>query len=328
MQKRICLSLLTSLIIVGQIDSLQAHPGDHGNGNTDNIPGMRRPAPDANTGSMINITIDGQYRNIQANGIPNHITGSFPNKDNPNQIRPQRYNLQVPIKPQLSANITPLHGMPFGIAINGVVFDPGTAELWNNDPRWHYEALTGHVHLGIDGNQAHVQPSGAYHYHGLPTGLAQDSPRRHSRLIGYAADGFPVYSQFAYSKPDNPNSPVKKMRSSYRLKQGNRTEGPTGKYDGAFAQDFEYVAGSGDLDECNGRTGRLPNYPNGSYAYFVTEEFPFIPRCLKGMPDSSFARLKGPPMGVGGNSGQMPPPGQRPPPSFMRPPFGFPPPPR
>jgi hypothetical protein len=33
--------------------------------------------------------------------------------------------------------------------------------------------------------------------------------------------------------------------------------GPGGNYDGTFVQDWEYAAGTGDLDECNGRTGAV-----------------------------------------------------------------------
>lgn len=296
MRKLVTLPLLIGLSIGGQSVNLPAHPGDHAGADTgmhDNIPGLRRTHVAPNTGSLVSITIDGQYLHIKANGIPSHATGDFPNNNNPNRITPQDYDLRVPLKPQLSGKATPIMEMPFGIAVNGVLFDPGAAELWNNDPRWHYEALTSHVNLGIDSNLAHVMPSGAYHYHGLPAALAKDVPDRHSRLIGYAADGFPVYSQYAYTDPHKPDG-IRKMRSSYQLRQGSRTEGPAGKYDGAFAQDFEYVANSGDLDECNGRFGRLPNYPAGSYAYFLTDAFPFMPRCFKGTPDSSFSDLKSP----------------------------------
>ena len=49
---------------------------------------------------------------------------------------------------------------PFGIALNGVLFDPGTAEFFQRDrsSKWNYEALSGAVRLGLDQNHAHVQP--------------------------------------------------------------------------------------------------------------------------------------------------------------------------
>ena len=51
---------------------------------------------------------------------------------------------------------------------------------------------------------------------------------------------------------------------------------------GAFTQDFQYVEGSGDLDECNGRIGVTPEFPDGIYYHVVTDDFPYFSRCLKG----------------------------------------------
>ncbi|HYX31420.1 MAG TPA: YHYH protein [Pyrinomonadaceae bacterium] len=253
----------------------------------------------------VDIVVRGDYRYITANGVPNHRHGDFPNRGNPNTIRAQTYTFRMPAKPQLAKDTTPLGMNPFGIAINGVPFDPGAAEWWNNDPSsgWQYEALSGKINLGMDQNNAHVQPNGAYHYHGLPTGLIEQlGDGRRMNLIGYAADGFPIYEQFGYRLKDI-RSDIIKLRSSYRLKAGTRAAGPGGKYDGTFVQDYEYVAGFGDLDPCNGRTGVTPEYLSGTYYYVITSEFPFIPRCWRGTPDDSFKRR--------GPRGR--PPGSRPP---------------
>jgi hypothetical protein len=51
---------------------------------------------------------------------------------------------------------------------------------------------------------------------------------------------------------------------------------------GAFTQDYEYVAGSGDLDECNGRFDVTPEFPSGIYHYYATDTWPFLTRCWKG----------------------------------------------
>ena len=56
---------------------------------------------------------------------------------------------------------------------------------------------------------------------------------------------------------------------------------------GTFTQDFEYVAGLGDLDECNGRFGVTPEFPNGIYHYYITDAFPYIQRCVKGTAAST-----------------------------------------
>ncbi len=43
-------------------------------------------------------------------------------------IAAQRYVLVVPMSPQRAATTTPLGMGPFGVAVNGVVFDPGANE--------------------------------------------------------------------------------------------------------------------------------------------------------------------------------------------------------
>ena len=256
----------------------------------------------------VDIAIRGEFRYITANGIPNHRHGDFPNRGNPNTIRAQSYTFRVPLHPRLAGNVTLLGMNPFGVAINGVPFDPGAAEWWNNDPTsgWQYEALSGKINLGMDQNNAHVQPNGAYHYHGLPTGLIdQLGDGKRMVLIGYAADGFPIYERYGYTLAKDLRSSIKVLRSSYQVKHGTRPNGPGNRYDGTFVQDYNYVAGSGDLDECNGRTGVTPEFLNGTYYYVITAEFPFIPRCFRGTPDDSFKR-RGP-----GPRGR--PPGPRPP---------------
>lgn len=257
--------------------------------------------------SHVEITVRNEYRYITSNGIPNHHHGDFPNRGNPNTISAQSYTFRMPAHPQMAESITPLGMNPFGVAVNGVPFDPGAAEWWNNDPGfgWQYEALSGKINLGMDQNHAHVQPNGAYHYHGLPTGLiAQLGEGQRMLLIGYAADGFPIYEQYGYRLKDI-RSDIIKLRSSYRLKTGRRPNkiGPGGTYDGTFVNDYEYVEGAGDLDQCNGRQGVTPEYLSGTYYYVITSEFPFIPRCYRGTPDESFRR-RGP--GPGGQRGRPP----------------------
>ncbi|WP_108859260.1 YHYH protein [Ruegeria sp. Alg231-54] len=228
---------------------------------------------------------------VSANGIPDHLVGSFPNQGNPHSISQQRVNLKVPTNPKSNRSTTPLEmGWNFGVSLNGVVFDPLAAEFWQGNPRsgWSYNALGGAVTLGFDENYAHVQPNGKYHYHGIPTGfieLLNYTPNRHSPLIGYAADGFPIYAMTGVL-----DGKVTQMKSSYRLKSGNRPGGnaPDGKHDGTFNEDYANVAGAGNLDECNGAFTVSPEYPSGTYAYFLTESYPVIPRCFAGKPDNSF----------------------------------------
>ena len=110
-------------------------------------------------------------------------------------------------------------------------------------------------------------------------------------LIGYAADGYPVYGPYAHTKADDAKSGTRLMNSSYRVKNGFRgSDAPSGEFDGTYTRDWEYVKGSGDLDECNGRTGVTAEYSDGTYYYVMVDEFPFIPRFFHGTPDASFER--------------------------------------
>jgi hypothetical protein len=258
----------------------------------------------------VSITLRDNQRVIEANGIPDHAPGQFPNRGNPNRITGQNHNFRVPANPQLAAQTTSANFGWFGVALNGVPFEAGTAEFWNRD--WKYEAIGGSINLGLDEHRAHVQPTGAYHYHGLPTGLIARLGGDGKRMlqVGWAADGFPIYTSYAHADPKDAKSPLKRMRSSYQLKKGARPgppDGPGGNHNGAFTADYEFVKGDGDLDECNGRFGVTPEYPQGTYYYCLTEEFPFAPRFWRGTPDPSFMKRGGPgPGGFGGPGGANP----------------------
>ncbi len=277
------------------------------------------PAANAN-GNKVSITVEGETRIIKSNGLPDHTPGKFPRRGNPNTIAAQDYTFRMPANPKDAGKITPLwRGSSFGVALNGLPFDPATAEFWHNDfsSGWNYDAMSGKLDLGLDENNAHVQPNGAYHYHGLPAGLMKILGGEGAKMLmlGYAADGFPIYAAYGYTDPKDAKSPLKKMRPSFKLREGERPTangGPGGKYDGAFTEDFEYVKDSGDLDECNGRFGVTPQFPDGIYHYFITEEFPQIGRAWRGTPDMSF-RKRGPPPGRGGPGGPGGP-GRPPPP--------------
>lgn len=263
------------------------------------------PAPAA--AAAVSITVEGAKRVIRANGLPDHATGKFPGKGNPNRIAPQRYDYTVPAAPQPAAKPTPLNMSPFGIAVNGVVFDPSADEWWKRDRStgWQYEALGGGPDLGIDSEHAHVQPNGAYHYHGMPPALLArlSGGKNPMVLVGWAADGFPIYGPWIPTDAHDVNSALKRAMPSYRVKAGDRPAGPGGVHDGKFGQDWEYVAGSGDLDECNGRVGQTPEFPEGTYYYVLTDDYPFVSRLWRGTPDASFIR-RGPPPGGGPDGGK------------------------
>lgn len=277
-----------------QLPPARRHTRVQSDGNPKLVPATSSPT----IGNRVTIQIEGNYRVIRANGVPDHMTGAFPNGGNPHRIEAQDYVYRIPAKPTQADQITPLGMHNFGIAINGVPFDPGAAEwyLGQRNSRWQYEALAGAVPLGIDVSHAHVQPTGAYHYHGLPTTLLDTvklSANQHSPVIGWAADGFPIYAIYGYAEARDPKSKIRALKSSYRLKQGRRPNGPGepgGMYDGTFVADYEYADKLGDLDECNGRFCITPEFPQGTYAYFLSTAWPVIPRCYRGTPSADFQR--------------------------------------
>ena len=87
--------------------------------------------------------------------------------------------------------------------------------------------------------------------------------------MAYALDGFPIMSPWECTD-ESCNSTVK-VNSSYRYIG-------TGDYSNENAWEFhEYDADLSPLDECNGMTR-----PDGSYAYYATDEWPYYMACYKG----------------------------------------------
>lgn len=238
-------------------------------------------------------------RELTANGIPDHDVGEFPNANNPNTISEQTVSASYTLEPSESATATVLGGPrgSTGYVLNGVKIDASTAgscddtgtacSLIDNVGNWSIEALGQTAfNFGTDDNNAHVQPGGSYHYHGMPEGFInkRGGSSDAMTLIGWAADGFPIYARYGYSVADDASSELKVVVGSYQLVSEVSDSRPsTDTYSlGTFAQDYEYVVGSGDLDECNGRTGVTPEFPDGIYHYYATDSYPFFQRCVTG----------------------------------------------
>ena len=105
----------------------------------------------------------------------------------------------------------------------------------------------------------------------------------HSPILGYAYDGNPIYGPYGYSNPTNPNSSITRLSSGYQLKS-SRPNGPdTGLYPlGTFVDDYKWIpsvnSGKTELDVNNGRFCVTPDYPNGTYAYFITVDQNEVPK--------------------------------------------------
>jgi len=238
---------------------------------------------DAVFGTQTTVTVSGNTRTIVTNALPNHETGLFPNSGNPNTISAQSKRYEYPTKPAYRGVASEVH-VP-GVAVNGVKFEPGTAETVTcaTGETYRVEGLQDTFNLGMDFNNAHVQPTGAYHYHGLSDLLAEVHAHSGEELVhvGFAADGHLIYIS-------TNNAYTSSYRLSASLRTGNNCnvslggrQGPNTVVggtipDGTYTSDWEYLAGSGDLDECNGK------FIGDQYLYLITNEFPYISRCLKG----------------------------------------------
>ena len=187
------------------------------------------------------------------------------------------------------------------VMLNGVKLDLLAAACYGvgNDPLgqekigcfddypWRYDPMHPANDFGTDTHNAHVQPDGAYHYHGSPEALFDTTGETESGVIGFAADGFPIYGPYI-----DDEGTVRPVVSGYSLKEGERIsqegEGafPGGSYDGTYRDDYEFT-GAGDLDECNGMTR------DGSYGYYITDSYPWVLGCYTGSTDPSFDKGMG-----------------------------------
>lgn len=235
-------------------------------------------------------------RNIVINGVASHSVGMFPNPGNPNTIQEHKASFAIPLHPKLTAKKTYGQGYDTGVLFSGVVLEPFTAEFFiaeNGRPNreWNMTTLSTTEDLGLDCNNAHVQPTGRYHYHGTPSAFIANLEVDGSKMvkIGYASDGFPMYYKYGYDK----NGTIIAHKSGYELKKGQRPgdgkTAPNGYYNGRYFNDYEYRSENSLLDECNGRWGKTPEN-DYEYYYVVTDNFPSIPLCFSGTPSTELRK--------------------------------------
>lgn len=206
-----------------------------------------------------------------------------------------------------------------GMLINGVpIYGLGSAKYYNGTSNNGQGTGTWNVEVKISEGVsldyplgAHPQQQGIYHSHARPIRLySTTGTNTHSPILGYAFDGFPVYGPYGYTNA-TVTGVVKRMVSGYSLRNiTTRTSLPynvtltstnygpavnTTYPIGTYIEDYEWSASNGgDLDKYNGRFCVTPEYPNGTYAYFVTidasgnSQFPYyIGLQYYGTPDAT-----------------------------------------
>ncbi|WP_158966607.1 YHYH protein [Paraglaciecola sp. L3A3] len=315
----LCLSLVTYVAVhaeansshtsakhIGKIDITDLILGNTSGSCIDYVNNYVSSVTDIQNKKQFSGKLDIQYKQdtctINSNNIPNH---NF-NDENARFVTPVTEIAQefvIPIKPTLADNPTPLgHRSYQAVMLNGVVVDILSAGCYRPDgkrtdkygnvkigckpnDKWVTDPLGPGAGFGTDEHNAHVQPGGVYHYHGNPMALFDQTPTKQgSPVIGFAADGFPIFGSFFKDE----DGKVRKAQSGYSLKNGQRPKSesdPGGQYDGMYIDDYEFTA-HGDLDQCNGMT------VNGQYGYYVTDVYPWILACLSGEPEPSFNKKR------------------------------------
>ena len=175
---------------------------------------------------------------------------------------------------------------------------------------FNYNAVHLGIAYGVDTGGGHPEANGSYHYHegsflynnwhtskiyGVNsyynlTNFNEDKFRHidgHSKIIGYCFDGYPIYGPYSYTTSTDVNTPVIQMTSSYKLLPNANHRPKDFRYDkvvevegignitlsaGSLIQDYEFKDSYGTLDRYNGRYTITPDFPNGTYAYFLTFE--------------------------------------------------------
>jgi hypothetical protein len=173
---------------------------------------------------------------LTSNSIPNHdfddVTADFAT---PVKALTKTFTLQR--APTVAATTSALTQMSYNaVLLNGVVLDLLSAGCYRptdamadpdgnvaigcqaTDP-WLVDPLGPGASFGTDAHNAHTQPDGRYHYHGNPMALFDDQPgAAGSPVIGFAADGFPIFGSYFRDG----NGTVRKAVSGYRIKMGTR----------------------------------------------------------------------------------------------------------
>ncbi len=195
----------------------------------------------------------------------------------------------------------------------GVTFDPAYAHQAGSN--YHYHANAPALRYLLDDHVNYNASSRTY-------SESSAAVTKHSPILAWMADGNPVYGPYGYSSAMDASSGLRRMTSGYTKRDGTsgstnlnatgRTTLPawattaqsrsavltSTQYGpavsstyilGHYLEDYDYLGDLGqtqgtdfDLDLYNGRFCVTPEFPNGTYAYFLTIEadgtpkFPYI----------------------------------------------------
>jgi len=281
---------------------------------------------------------------IRSTGLGGQVMGPWLNGHFPNLPTDQHFIYAFSRHPTVQTTHGFNHLGEIGLFVDGVrMFDANDAFSYSNqsgrdgDPRagigqgdhiWNRDAYVNEART-FDAALGHQQNWGRYHYHAEPLALryllgdhvdfdaatktyheSASAPVKHSPIIGWMQDGYPIYGPYGYANATNAAIGVRRMVSGFALRNGaNGADNlvQTGRHTlpawearennrstslqsdetgpnvseayplGHYIEDYAYLGDVGkvlgkdfDLDELNGRWCVTPEYPQGTYAYFTT----------------------------------------------------------
>jgi len=194
------------------------------------------------------VTCGSDTLKMTSNGM---ISYAFVSKT-PNGLKSQNFSWTITTKPKIAAQQTSIKTtmgtIAFtvtGIPVYGPMEGPVPPQEAFGDPVFNNILDTCGGHTGYNAD---------YHHHTI---FSVSDCSLQETIVGYALDGFPIYS-----------NPQYKWKSGYE-KTGNPK---TNSWDA-----YTYKGGSSTLDECNGQ-----KQSDGSYRYYVTQSFPYVIGCYTG----------------------------------------------
>lgn len=255
------------------------------------------------------VKYDANYAYVKYSDIPDYPLGPYLD-NNYSYPSDQKRVAWIPRSPKEAATKTMTDKGPVGVLVDGaIIYNPWDARSYTSllgKPYWKQNAVVWEA-SGFDVGPGHPVPlaskpldgslvAGQYHVHGAPFELLDEldhgnTGQHHSPIIGFGFDGFPIYGPYGYSDPNNDKSKIARMTSGYRIRddlsnplasRSALTEGGSllsaalrgpslkNKPAGSYLEDYEYEPDPGDLNEYNMCWTKTPEYPSGTWAYFVT----------------------------------------------------------
>jgi hypothetical protein len=215
----------------------------------------------------------------------------------PNGLSAQEWSWAVPLNPAKAKSVTSINNVMgtlgftvSGLPIYGPTEGPVPPDSAYGDPV--YNKL-------VDVCGGHTGYKSDYHHHEIT--MAQQCNLYKQTILGYALDGFPIYSTLGCLDTKCKKTAI--MKSGY-IKTGDP------KTNSWSAYTYKKSTSSTVLDVCNGR-----KQPDGTYGYHATTSFPYLIGCFTGTAAIATGRAAEPmpPMGNEPQAGG-PPPKDGPPP--------------